>query len=108
MQVLKKLIVSSLIAMASVAALAPSALAGPDDRFIGNGSTDSYRSMVTEYREYIARMSPENRAKLMTMQDKMMQMEMDQKSTQMKMEMDMAKARRDIELFILNNAAPGR
>jgi hypothetical protein len=32
-----------------------------------------------------------------------MQMEMDHKSTMMKMDMEIAKARRDIDLFILGN-----
>jgi hypothetical protein len=42
----------------------------------------------------------------MAMQDKLMQMEMDHKSAMMKMEMEMAKARRDMEFFILNSGYP--
>jgi hypothetical protein len=100
MQVLKKLIVAGLIATAGVAALPSLAFADSGEFRIG-GSTDFYRSMTAEYRDYIARMSPENRAKLVVMHDKLMQMEMEQKSMQMKMEMELAKAKRDMELFIL-------
>jgi hypothetical protein len=102
MHSLKQLVAAGLIAMSGAAALSSSAFAATDER-TGYG-TDFYRSMTMEYRDYIARMSPENRAKLMAMQDKLMQMEMDQKSTMMKMDMEMAKARRDIDLFILGNS----
>jgi hypothetical protein len=100
MQSLKRRIAAGLIATAGAVALPSLAFADANEFQIG-GSTDFYKSMTAQYRDYIARMSPENRAKLMAMQDKMMQMEMDQKSTQMKMEMEVAKAKRDIELFIL-------
>jgi hypothetical protein len=67
---------------------------------------DFYNREVDKYLEYIARMSPENRTKLMQMQDKLMQMEMDQKSAMMKMEMEIAKMRRDMEMFIINSGYP--
>jgi len=70
----------------------------------GSGfAPDFYSRELDQYRDYIARMTPENRAKLMAMQDKLMQMEMDHKSAMMKMEMEMAKARRDMEFFIPNS-----
>jgi hypothetical protein len=52
----------------------------------------------------IARMSAEDRAKLMAMQDKLMQMEMDQKMAMMKMDNEKARMRRDLEMFILSHA----
>jgi hypothetical protein len=100
MTYLKKLIAVALISTAGAVALPSVAFAAAEDF----GSTDAVKSMVTEYRDFIARMSPENRAKMMAMHDKVMQMEMDQKSMQMKMAMDLAKARRDLELFILSNS----
>ena len=89
-----KLLASGLIATAAVAGLPATALA--DDVPAGYG-TDYYRSTVSQYRDYIARMSADNRTKLMAMQDKLMQMEMDQRKT----DMEMMKAKRDIEMFIL-------
>jgi len=100
MKYLKTLIAVALISTAGAVALPSIAFAAAEDF----GSTDNVRSMVTEYRDFIARMSPENRTKMMAMHDKVMQMEMDQKSMQMKMGMDLAKARRDLELFILSNS----
>ncbi len=93
----KKLLAAGLIATAAAVALPAQALAGAgEDASYGYG-TDYYRSMVSQYRDYIARLSADNRTKLMAMQDKLMQMEMDQK----KMDMEMTKAKRDIEMFIL-------
>ncbi len=93
----KKLLAAGLIATAAAAALPATALASPgEDAQFGSG-TDFYRSMVSQYRDYIARLSTDNRTKLMTMQDKLMQMELEQK----KMDMEMAKAKRDIEMFVL-------
>ncbi len=97
MQTFRKLLAAGLIATAAVAALPATALAGTgEDSQFGSG-TDFYRSMVSQYRDYIARLSTDNRGKLMAMQDKLMQMELDQK----KMDMEMTKAKRDIEMFIL-------
>jgi len=108
-QSLNQLIAAVLIATAGAAALPSSALAAADEPPAQRGSgfaPDFYSRELDQYRDYIARMTPENRAKLMAMQDKLMQMEMDHKSAMMKMEMEMAKARRDMEFFILNSGYP--
>jgi hypothetical protein len=109
MQNMKQLVAALLIATAGtvaqalpVRAAADEAPARPDIGF----APDFYVKEVNQYRDYIARMSPENRTKLMAMQDKLMQMEMDRKSATMKMDMEMAKARRDMELFILSSGYP--
>ena len=109
MQSLKRLIAAVLIATSGAAALYSSALAAADESPAPRGSgfaPDFYNREADQYRDYIARMSPENRAKLMAMQDKLMQMEMDHRSMMMKMEMEMAKARRDMQFFILNSGYP--
>src|SRR6266478_306768 len=109
MQSLNRLIAAVLIATAGATALPSSALAAADEPPAHRGSgfaPDFYNRELDQYRDYIARMTPENRAKLMAMQDKLMQMEMDHKSMMMKMEMEMAKARRDMEFFILNSGYP--
>jgi hypothetical protein len=106
---LKQLVAAGLIATAGAAALPSSALAAADESPTQRGfgfAPDFYNRELDRYRDYIARMTPENRAKLMQMQDKLMQMEMDQKSAMMKMEMEMTKARRDMEFFILNSGYP--
>ena len=79
-----------------------------DDRSVsGYGFAPGYYVQEqARYRDYIARMSPENRAKLAAMQDKLMQMEMDNTSAMMKMDMDLAKARRDMAMFIMSNGYP--
>jgi hypothetical protein len=100
MKVLKTLIAVALISTAGAVALPSIAFAAGEEAQYDYRSTDNIKSMVSQYREYIAKMSPENRAKMLAMYDKVMQMEMDMKSAQMKMDMDLAKARRDLELFI--------
>jgi hypothetical protein len=63
---------------------------------------DYYAWQMEQYSRHIARMSPEDRVKLAAMQDKLMLMEMDQQSAVMKMDMDIAKARHQVEMFILS------
>jgi hypothetical protein len=104
MQTLKKLIAAVLIATAGGTVLATSAFAAgdePSQRGFVHG-TDYSAFQMDQYHTYIAHMSPENRSKLMAMQDKLMQMEMDHKMMDMKMDMEMAKAKRDIEMFIIS------
>jgi hypothetical protein len=103
MKVLKTLIAVALISTAGAVALPSVAFAAGEEAQYDYRSTDFIKSMVSQYRDYIAKMSPENRAKMLAMHDKVMQMEMDMKSAQMKMDMDLAKARRDLELFIMTH-----
>jgi len=107
MRFLNQIICAGLIAIAGSAVLPTIASAAGDERAFGNGNTDFYKSMVSEYREYIAKMSPADRAKLMAMQDKLMQMEMDKQSTDMKMDMEIAKMKRDMQMMIIS-ATTGR
>lgn len=110
MNAFKQLVVASLIATAGMIALPGTALAGQE---YGSQSSfvhgpDYYSYQMEKYNEQIARMSQEDRAKLMAMQDKLMQMEMDHASSEMKMEMDTAKAKRDIEMFIVSASGRGQ
>lgn len=68
---------------------------------------DFYAWRMQNYQTQIMHMSPDNRMKLMAMQDKLMQMEMDHASMTMKMEMETAKMRREIEMFILTAGSEG-
>ena len=100
MRPVQKLMTAAIAATACAAALslpATTAAAETDKPRATSFAPDFYNREVDKYLDYIARMSPENRSKLMQMQDKLMQMEMDQK----KMDMEMTKAKRDIEMFIL-------
>jgi replicative superfamily II helicase len=106
--------IQRLAGVALVAAAGAFALAAPSFAAIEDAASwrdtsfapDYYNREIDKYRDYIARMSPENRAKLAAMQDKLMQMEMDHKMATMKMDMEMAKARRDMELFIIQSGFP--
>jgi hypothetical protein len=99
MNKVRQLVGAGLLSIAIGAALSAPAFAqsayadGPD--WIG--------PRLESYHNYIAQMSPDNRAKLMAMEDKLMQMEMDRKSSTMKLDMEIAKARRDMQMFILSN-----
>ena len=101
------------LAAGAIAAIGATALALPSvaaaDESAERGSSfapEFYNREVGQYHAYIARMSPENRAKLMAMQDKIMQMEMERKSMMMKMDMELEKAKRDMDFFILNSGYP--
>jgi len=107
MKNVKRLIVAGLIATAGVAALSTSAFAADEPQQHGFARGPEFSEWrMEQYRDMIARMTPEDRMKLMAMQDKVMQMEMEQKSMMMKMEMDIMKAKRDMEFFVLRSAAP--
>jgi succinate dehydrogenase/fumarate reductase flavoprotein subunit len=108
MKTLQHCIVAGLIAAGTAAAFVLPVTAAADES-IERGSSfapDFYNREVGQYHAYIARMSPENRAKLMAMQDKIMQMEMERKSMMMKMDMELEKAKRDMDFFILNAGYP--
>src|SRR6266403_1690985 len=107
MQFLKQLVAAVLIATTGGAALPSSALAGADEPSGQRSSgfaPDFYNREVDRYREYIARTTPENRAKSMVMQDKLIHTEMDRKSTPMKMEV--TKAGGDMEFTTPNSGYP--
>jgi len=102
MQTIKQLVLAVLITTAGVTAIPTLALAAagePQQQGFAHGA-DYATFQMDRYRDEIARMSPEDRTKLMAMQDKLMQMEMDQASAHMKMEMEMAKVKRDMQMFI--------
>jgi hypothetical protein len=85
--------------------LSASAGAGePSGQRSSGFAPDFYNREVDRYREYIARTTPENRAKSMVMQDKLMHTEMDRKSTPMKM--DVTKVGRDKEFSTPNSGYP--
>jgi hypothetical protein len=109
---MKRLAIAGLVATSVGVALPVTAatqdMEPPQTGFVRGPDSYTWRmEELSQYRAYIQHMSPENRMKLMGMQDKMMQMEMDHKSTMMKMDMEMAKARRDIEMFILSAGSEG-
>jgi len=102
MQTLYRLIVAGLVATAGPAALLSMTAVSaqePAQHGFARG-TESYEYRMDQYHEAIAHMSPENRSKLMAMQDHIMQMEMDRKTSMAKMDMEMAKAKRDMEMFV--------
>ena len=81
MKSLKQLLVAGLIATCGAATpVLPSLAIASEPTESESGfapfAPDLYNREVAQYHAYIARMSPENRAKLMAMQDKIMQMEM--------------------------------
>jgi hypothetical protein len=101
-------VAAGLLALATLTAVVPaSAQQRPDDSAYV-GSTDYYRSMLIAYRDRIAKMTPEDRAKFSSMMDKLLQMEMDYKTGAMKMqashEMEMAKMQRDLEMWMASGA----
>jgi hypothetical protein len=102
MKTLKQLLITGLIAIAGVIAVPTFALAASDEPaqhgYVHGADYSMFQ--MDRYHEDIAHMSPEDRSKLMAMQDKLMQMEMDHASSQMKMDMEMAKAKRDMQMFI--------
>src|SRR5271156_2772526 len=99
---LKQLLAASLIAGAGFAAIASPAFAAdnePAQRGFAHGS-DYATYQMEQYHSEIARMSPDERSKLMAMQDKLMQMEMDSATAKLKMDMEISKAKRDIEMYV--------
>jgi hypothetical protein len=90
MKSLKHLIAAGLIATAGAAALTLPVYAAAED-------TPHFAGM---WADTIAKMTPEDRAKLTAMQDKILQMEMEQKTMNAKMDMDIAKAKRDMEMWV--------
>ena len=102
MQSFKKLLAAGLIAGASLTAIATpvfAAEAEPAQRGFVHGS-DYATYQMDQYHSEISRMSAEQRTKLMAMQDKLMQMEMDNAAAKLKMDMDVAKAKRDIDMYV--------
>lgn len=98
-----------LLVLSLAAALTAPALASPDEDHGTSGygfAPGYYVQEQARFHDYIARMSPENRAKLAAMQDKLMQMQMDNSTAMMKMDMELAKARRDMEMFIMSTGYP--
>ena len=101
MQTFKQLVLTVLIATAGATAIPTLALAAGEPLQQGFAHGADYATFqMDRYHDEISRMSPEDRTKLMAMQDKLMQMEMDQASAHMKMEMEIAKAKRDMQMFI--------
>lgn len=101
---LKQLLMAAALATAGFAAFAPAASAAQNEPsqtgFVHGADYASYQ--MDQYRKEIEHMSQDERTKLMALQDKLMQMEMDHAAATMKMEMETAKARRDIQMFILS------
>jgi uncharacterized protein involved in copper resistance len=102
MKSLKQILAAGLIATAGLAALSSPVLAAesePAQRGFVHGP-DYAMYQMDQYHSEIEHMSQEDRSKLMAMQDKLMQMQMDHASAKIKMEMESAKAQRDIQMFI--------
>jgi hypothetical protein len=110
MYTLKQLFAASLIATSAITILPTVAAAEPfNQEQQGFAHGPSYYIMQMDaYKAEIARMSPEDRTKLVAMQDKLMQMEMDGASSKMKMEMEMGKMKRDIDMFVLTHSGRGQ
>jgi hypothetical protein len=107
MQTLKKLAATGLIAAAGTAALLSTTVSfaqAPQQHGFAQGP-EFYEWRMAQYHDANSRISPENRSRLTAMQDKLMQMAMDHRSMMIKMEMEIAKAKRDMEMFIFA-AAP--
>jgi len=103
MKSMKQLFAAGLLATGGLAAFSSSALAAdsepPQHGFVNGVDYAMYQ--MDQYHGEIEHMSQEDRSKLMAMQDKLMQMEMDHAAAKMKMEMETTKAQRDIRMFIL-------
>jgi hypothetical protein len=95
MPMFRKIACAALLAATMCAAFAPAARADEPQQMGFVRGTDYYKFQMDQYREAIAKMPAADRTRLMAMQDKIMQMEM-----------DLAKARRDMEFFILSSAFP--
>ncbi len=107
MNKLKQLIVAGLVAASALSALPAMAAESAEQQGFAHGP--SYYAMQMEaYKADIARMTPEDRTKLVAMQDKLMQMEMDGATVKMKMDMEMAKMKRDIDMFVLTHSGRGQ
>lgn len=102
MKTLKQLVITTVLATASLAAFSTPTFAAqeetPQNSFVRGADYAMY--LMNRYHTEIESMSPEDRSKLTAMQDKLMQMEMDQGAAKMKMEMEIAKTERDIQMFI--------
>lgn len=106
MKAFKTLVAATLIAVAGAASAAATSPDSDDGTFGPLWSnTDYFRGHVAEYRDRLEKMTPEERSKMMAMQDRIMKMEMDFRSQVTKMQtdhaMEMAKARRELDLFML-------
>ncbi|HEX8957930.1 MAG TPA: hypothetical protein VF798_16765 [Burkholderiaceae bacterium] len=108
MKSLKHLMLAGVLATAGLIALAPAAVAAQNEPaqtgFVRGADYAMYQ--MDQYHTEIEHMSPEERSRLMVLQDKLMQMEMDHAAAGLKMEMEMAKARRDIQMFIYSTHKP--
>ena len=104
MQSLKKFFVIGMLASVGAVFIPTLASAGtnqPQQQGFAHGA-DYAMYLMEQNHDEISRMSPEDRAKLAAMQDKLMQMEMDHEAVQMKMAMEMDKAKRDLQMFIFS------
>jgi hypothetical protein len=109
MKNLKKIVVATVIAASGLVLLPARAHAAEDEAPAQHGfvhGEDFYAFRMEHYRDLIMRMSPDDRSKLMAMQDKVLQMEMDKQSAVMKMDMEITKMKRDMEFFVLRSAVP--
>ena len=108
MKSLKQLMLAGVLATAGFVALAPAAQAAQNEPaqtgFVHGANYASYQ--MDQYHTEIEHMSQDERSKLMVLQDKLMQMEMDHAAASMKMEMEEAKARRDIQMYIYSTHKP--
>lgn len=98
----KQILAAGLIAAAGIGALSSTAMAAGGEPSQGGfvHGADYATYQMEQYHNEIEHMTPDERSKLMAMQDKLMQMEMDHAAAKMKMEMESAKAQRDIQMFI--------
>ncbi len=102
MKSVKQLLLTGALAAAALVSLSPAAYAAqnePAQTGFVHG-VDYAMHQMDQYHTEIEHMSQDERSKLMVLQDKLMQMEMDHAAANMKMEMEEAKARRDIQMFI--------
>ncbi|HEX7644656.1 MAG TPA: hypothetical protein VF472_20835 [Burkholderiaceae bacterium] len=108
MNSMKHLMLAGVLATAGFVVLAPAAMAAQNEPaqtgFVRG--TDYAMYQMDQYHADIEHMSQEERSKLMVLQDKLMQMEMDHAAASMKMEMETAKARRDIQMYIYSTHKP--
>ncbi len=105
---LKQLLIAATLATAGFVALVPAASAAQNEPaqsgFVRGTDYASYQ--MDQYHAEIEHMTQDERSKLMVLQDKLMQMEMDHAAASLKMEMETAKARRDIQMYIYSTHKP--
>jgi len=100
MKLLKQILVAGLMATAGFAALPALAAEGEPTQHGFVHGADYAMYQMEQYHSEIEHMSQDDRSKLMAMQDRLMQMQMDHAAAKLKMEMEVAKSRRDIQMFI--------